>query len=62
MMFSHCTLLRAASHKFPGFLYKRLKLLIKVKRWTLLECFLVILPLRTGSPNFLSVGRIRNYT
>ena len=48
MMFFDCVLLRAVSHKFPGFLHKPLKLWMKVKRWAL-ACFPGILPLRARS-------------
>jgi len=49
MMFFHCVLLRAVSHKFPGFLHKPLKLWMKVKRWAPLVRFPGILLLRARS-------------
>jgi len=52
MMFPHFVLLRSASHNFPGFLYRRSKLLIKVKRWAPLARFHGILPLKARSSSF----------
>jgi len=49
MVFSHFALLGAASQNFPGFLCKRLKVLMKVKCWASLVRFHGILPLEVIS-------------